>query len=154
MNLFACEIPGGNQSRRYLSLLEPGRHRHIPEEALVGYLISNERPVIHENIIYNPAFIDLFHKIIVLTTLQSRETASAAAMQETGFIYVRDQRADAATENDPEDIIGSFEVLNGSLQPLSYQPNPKYKIISAKGMFRIPGDFDHLLELAILRHTG
>ena len=152
MNLFVCEIPGTQQWRKYLLLIEPGKHQRIPQEALVGYLINNEQPVIHENIIYNPDFIDLFHKIVVLTTLQSQDTTATASQQETGFIYIRDQRADAQ-ENIPEDIIGSFEVLNGSLQPLSYQPNPKYKLISSKGMFRIPGDFDHLMELAILRHT-
>ena len=153
MNLFVCEIPGTQQSRKYLSLIEPGKHLRIPQEALVGYLVSSNQPVIHENIIYNPAFIDLFHKIIVLTTLQSQDTTATASKQETGFIYIRDQRADPQ-ENLPEDIIGSFEVLNGTLQPMSYQPNPKYKLISSKGMFSIPGDFDHLMELAILRNAG
>jgi hypothetical protein len=146
MNLYSFPL---NQ-RNYLSVLDPATTKGFSEKAILGYLQDDNKPVMHDNIVYNPAFIDLFHKIIVLTALRSQDIAAGASMQETGFIYIVDQRKPSEGKDKPEDIVGSFEVLNGTIHPLSYQPNPGYHLISENGVFKIPGDFDQFLEMAIL----
>lgn len=146
MNLYSFTL---NQ-RTYLSLLDPASSKEFSEKAILGYLAEGKQEVIHKNIVYNPAFLDLFHKVVVLTALRSQDIAAGAAQQETGFIYIVDQRMLTEGKDKPEDIVGSFEVLNGTIHPLSYQPNPSYQLISENGLFKIPGDFDQFLELAIL----
>jgi hypothetical protein len=146
MNLYSFTL---NQ-RIYLSLLHPSATKEFSEKAILGYLAEGQQEVLHANIVYNPAFLDLFHKVIVLTALRSQDIAAGASQQETGFIYIVDQRRPSEGKDKPEDIVGSFEVLNGTIHPLSYQPNPNYQPISESGIFKIPGDFDQFLELAIL----
>lgn len=150
MNLFSFPVNDDGIARTFLSILDPSDKKKFSKKAIVGYLLDNDKPVTHSNIRYNPEFVDIFHKIIVLTALRSQEVMADAGIQQVGFVYITDQRNPSRDADKPEDIVGSFEVKDGNMVPLSYQPNPSYQIISDSGMFKIPGDFDQYLELAVM----
>lgn len=149
MNLFSLPLKKGATERIYLSMMDPSQNE-FNIKAILGFLKESDKGIIHENIIYNPEFVTLFHKIIVLNALKTQQDIPALAIQSDGFVYITDQRVKRNGKDDPEDIIGSFEVINGNLMPLSYSPNPSYKLVSENGLFNIPGDFDGLLTMAIM----
>lgn len=142
MNLFSFSLQAGGEERICLSVVQPSDPEFTPK-SILGFLKDNNGDVVPGNIIYNPEFVDLFHKSIVLYALNSAKHIETASVQEKGFIYITDLRT-------PEgDIIGSFEILNGRLQPMSYQPKPGYLLISDKGMFCLPPEAEKYLMLAV-----
>ena len=148
MNLYSFPVSDNGTHRTCLTIIDPA-DAAFSKKSVVGFLIDDLKSVTHHNIRYNPEFIKLFHKIIVLTAIQSQEVMADASIQWTGFVYITDQRNPATDADKQEDIIGSFEVHHGTMMPLSYHPNPLYQLISDAGLFKIPGEFDQYLELAV-----
>lgn len=150
MNLYAYKTRVNDRELMLLSLIDLQHEANVKgDKAIIGYLKDEYGPVEHDNIFYNPQFIDRFHKTMKFFAQFSDAMISMAEQQQHGFIYITDQRGKDEKEQDAADIIGSFEVKNGEILHDSYQPNPAYRLVSKKGLFRLPQELEALLLTAI-----
>ncbi len=151
MKLFTYIISQENIDRHLLSLIETETvyKSGLKSKCVIGSLKNINKPVSAENIIYNPEFIELFIKTIKSTALQSEELINSARQQETGFIYITDNRSVSKNETKPSDIIGAFEVVNGQINADSFQANNRYEIVSNDGLFNLPSIFEENILTAI-----
>ncbi|MBW7844576.1 MAG: hypothetical protein H3C45_02805 [Bacteroidia bacterium] len=116
-------------------------------KAIVGVLKKQETNISPDNIIYNPEFIDFFHKTIVAF---SAFVTGVNPISTNGFMYVIDERSKTPESPLQEDIIGSFEVIAGVINNESYVPNVHYRLISANGVFQLPKQMEKVLLAALL----
>jgi hypothetical protein len=147
MNLYSYLFPVNNgEERIFLSIInaESDPDAILGEKNIVGYLKNKDLPVTHENIVYNPVFIDHFHKTVKFFSQLSDAVILMAEQQQGGFVYIVDQRS-KNDKHDPVDIIASFEVKHGALVTDSYEPNPKYQLISENGLFVLQKELEALL---------
>lgn len=146
INIYTLEVNEDGITTHYLSFTDDLALLSNSKN-LIGYLKEPSAAITHENIIYNPEFADMFHKVVMLTTLQAQDAATAIINHPDGFLFITDERAEGGA--DKKHIAGSFVVRNGKIDPVSYQPNAAYQFINEKGPWKIPGDFDEYLRLAI-----
>lgn len=148
MNLFAIETEMNGKTSTLLSLLDAEAMAHVKNQnAIVGILKDVAGPISHENIIYNPAFIDFFHK----TMLVFAEFTSGTNLSQTqGFMYLVDERCTTPEKPEQKDIIGSFEVSAGILLQDTYVPNVNYQFISHQGLFKLPAQIERVLFMALV----
>lgn len=148
MNLYAIQTEVNGKPTTLLTLLDPESMAEVKNErAILGILKNSQEPVLHHNIIYNPAFVDYFHK----TMLVFAEFANGTnPIQNNGFLYVVDERSSSPDQPLEEDIIGSFEVSAGIVLKDTYVPNPSYQFISKNGLFRLPSQVEKVLFLALV----
>ena len=100
MNLFSLPLKKGATERIYLSMMDPSQNE-FNIKAILGFLKESDKGIIHENIIYNPEFVTLFHKIIVLNALKTQQDIPALAIQSDGFVYITDQRVKSNVKDYP-----------------------------------------------------
>jgi hypothetical protein len=132
-----------NVERQVLSFVphETAFETGIPNSAIVGYLKNPEFGLIPENIQYNPEFIKLFHKVVKDTAAVSKHLIEASHKQNVGYVYITDMRDKNYPNTKAQDIIGAFELLEGSIIEDKYQPNPNYQLISTDGVFLLPDSY-------------
>ncbi|MCU0421697.1 MAG: hypothetical protein MUC81_02710 [Bacteroidia bacterium] len=148
MNLYSIKTEIESQEVTLLSLFDGATLAKIKnQKAIVGMLKDNSEKIIHSNIAYNPAFIDLFHKTMLLF---ADATELHVPQLNNPIAYIVDERSTNPDNPEQEDIIGSFEVKEGILLKESYQPNPNYQWISNKGMFKLPSTMEKVLFLALV----
>ncbi len=148
MNLYNIQFEIDGKETHLLTLLDS----HILAElknsnAIMGYLKNNNQPIIHDNIIYNPAFVNFFHK----TMLAFAEfTSGTNPISSNGFMYIVDERSNTPDKPEQKDIIGSFEVQAGHLLKDTYLPNKNYQFISEQGLFKLPAQIERVLYMALV----
>lgn len=116
-------------------------------KAIVGLLKDRQGPVVHENIMYNPEFVDFFHKTMLVFAEFATGTNPIA---NNGFMYVVDERSKTPDAPEKRDLIGSFEVKAGVVLKDTYVPNAAYEFISQEGLFRLPAQIERVLFLALI----
>lgn len=148
MNLFSLETQLNDKEVTLLTLLDAATMATVQNRnAIVGMLKNRQGAIIHHNIVYNPHFVDFFHK----TMLAFAEFTTGAAVQQTnGFMYVVDERSKNPDAPEKRDIIGSFEVKAGVVLKDTYVPNPAYEFISEDGLFKLPAQIERVLFLALV----
>ena len=148
MNLFAIETEINGKNSTLLSLLDAEAMAHVKnQKAIVGILKDVAGPISHENIIYNPACIDFFHKIMLVF---AEFTSGTNLSQTQGFMYLVDERSTTPDTPEQKDIIGSFEVSAGLLLKDTYVPNANYQFISNQGLFKLPAQIERVLFMALV----
>jgi len=129
--------PGAYQ--HVLSALEPAEVNALgglPGEAIVGTFLDPKHTL--ESFRVNPVFVAFLHRVISTHSSVSPELAKAASEMHTGHLYIIDWRTlNPNGAVPPEDIIGAIEVKDGLLVGGSYQPNPNYRVLTARGMTRL-----------------
>lgn len=148
MNLYALHTQIGGRDTVMLTLLDAGQMAEVKnQKAIVGLLKNPEGAIVHENIIYNPAFVEFFHKtMLVFAELAPAIPASA----QDDFMYIVDERCKNPDTPEKHDIIGSFEIEDGMLVKETYQPNKHYQFISEQGLFRLPVQIERVLFMALV----
>lgn len=148
MNLYALHTQICGRDTVMLTLLDASQMAEVKnQKAIVGLLKNPEGEVVHDNIIYNPAFVEFFHKtMLVFAELAPAIPASAR----DNFMYIVDERCKNPDAPEKHDIIGSFEVEDGMLVKESYQPNKSYQFISENGLFRLPAQIERVLFMALV----
>ncbi len=148
MNLYALHTQIGGKDTIMLTLLDAAAMAEVQNQnAILGLLKDAQGKVIHENIIYNPAFVAFFHKtMLVFAELAPAINASA----NDSLMYIIDERCKSTDKPEKHDIIGSFEVENGMLVKESYQPNKNYQFISENGLFKLPAQIERVLFMALV----
>ncbi len=148
MNLYTIQTDINGKETHLLSLFDGQALAELKNnKAIVGILKNSNQPIIHDNIIYNPEFVDFFHK----TMLAFAEfTAGTNPISSSGFMYVVDERSTTPDMPAQKDIIGSFEVQAGILLKDTYLPNKNYQFISDEGLFKLPAQIERVLFMALV----
>lgn len=151
MNIYAFPLKINNVERTALSVLNPDTdfNEKIVSKAVVGYIINPIFPIVHQNIVYNPDFIDFFHRTVRISSLVILGINQPYKDQNSGYVYILDERADKDKKAEPKDIVGSFEVNNGELIEESYAPNAQYEFISENGCCKLNQEFEALFYEAL-----
>ncbi len=135
------KIPSADQAtQRVLSLLTPEEVQSLgglPGEAILGVYTGSMDSL--ESFRPNRTFIDFLHRVIADFGRRSPELIEGARQQNNGWLYVVDLRTTEGANGKvgPEDIIGAFEVRDGTLIQGSYNPNPNYRVLTKDGMTRL-----------------
>src|SRR5579884_245191 len=141
--IFVCtvETPGGPKD--YITLVEPKlafAHGLAPE-AVVGVLsrpLESGEVITPDLFARNRQFVDFLHEVIEREALQQPGFQAEAQRLSNGWVYIIDQRTSTpGGPVPPEDILGGFEVKDGTVVAGSYQANPRHQILSARGFFRL-----------------
>jgi hypothetical protein len=136
-----CRVNTPDGMRDYVTLVtsEIFSSLGLVSEAIVGVLTQPQETVerITPNIFaQNPVFVEFMHDVIARHGPKDSDFQVEARRQHDGWIYVIDQRTpDPAGTVPSEDIVGSFQIVNGKVIPDSYQPNPNHVIVSLRGFF-------------------
>jgi hypothetical protein len=79
---------------------------------------------------------------------------AAAARQGQGYIVVIDRRtATPGGSVPPEDIMGVFEVKDGSVVPGSYRASPNHRLLTADGFFQLDRFLDERLHQELAKRS-
>lgn len=90
------------------------------------------REIVSRSLKVNSEFKKTLHGFCAEVLPNMPRLESQARAQGKGWLYIIDQRTpDPEGEVPPKDIVGAFEVSNGSI--VGYQPNPKYEVNSVDG---------------------
>jgi len=86
----------------------------------------------------NRHFVELLHGVIAAYGPKLPALCAEARRQRTGWVYVIDGRSPTPeAEVPPRDILGVFEVKDGTIVANSYQANANHQILSADGLFSL-----------------
>lgn len=125
----------------------------LPAAAIVGVLEREDDGVVYGNFSRNRAFLELMHAVIRSAVPEIEEFREAAKRVGSGWIHVHDARA---FEQDPEaartDVVGSFPVMNGTLQPSGYVEHEEHVLVSPFGMMVLHPELQDRI-LAAMRST-
>jgi hypothetical protein len=113
----------------------------LAADAIIGVREGAEvatEPITAENLKPNPNFALLLHDVVATHAPDLPALRDAARRQGAGRVHVVDARAKtSAADAPPQDILGSFEVKDGTIVADSYQQNPGHQLFSADGIFRL-----------------
>ncbi len=100
----------------------------------------------------NKAFVDLLHDVVVTTAPESPELQAAAREQKTGWLYILDARTPTPDGDVPlRDIVGAFEIREGTMVPSSYWANRDFLLLSSDGFFQLSSTS---LREALMKRLG
>ncbi|MEV0130137.1 hypothetical protein AB0H83_16970 [Dactylosporangium sp. NPDC050688] len=152
--LFVYEVYLGERLRHLVSPLEPqdvAEHGLSPE-AVVGLLavgVDGPGALQPDHFEENPAFVRFLHEVIaddIFVVHGLREQAEEVGGH--GWVDVLDARTPDPAGDVPEhDVIGSVEVRDGVLVPMSYRPNEHHRLLTEHGFFQLPEE----LEMSLLK---
>lgn len=120
------------------SIVEHG----LRPEQIVGQLrtpTAEGGKVEADNFMPNVAFVDFLHDFVARTAAEDKGLLEVAASGKVENLFVVDQRTAAPDGNvPPEDILGAFEVRNGSITAADYQSNRgKHQLLTDRGFFNL-----------------
>jgi len=148
MNLYALQTEINGKENTMLTLLDADTMAQVKNQrAIVGLLKNQKGPITHENILYNPTFIDFFHKTMLVF---AEFAAGTNVITSNGFMYVVDERCKTPDKPEQKDIIGSFEVQAGVVLKDTYMANTNYQFISDDGLFKLPAQIERVLFMALV----
>jgi hypothetical protein len=152
--VFYYLVDFGGGERNVVSLLEPdwvSRHGLLPD-AVVAVLPAG---VTHDDI--NPddvrengPFLRLLSRTIFENAHRHEMLRREAEVQGEGYVYLLDGRTpDPGGRVPPHDIIGAFEVRDGALVTGSYRHNPRHRLFTTAGWFRLPPVLETALQSSL-----
>jgi hypothetical protein len=155
-----CRVRFRDGFKDIVSLLPPDLMfaSGLAAEAIVGgcaTLLEEEEAITEANFRPNSLFIDLLHDVIATEAPTLPALQARARRQSTGWIYVIDARTPTPDgEVPPFDIIGAFEVREGVIVPMSYQPNANHRLFAANEFFKLePTLHQRLIERLVKQAT-
>lgn len=121
----------------------------IPLEATLGTVPAGTEHILPDNFSPNPIFVQFLHYVIARHAPMSTVLREEAQRQRNGFVYLIDFRADDSRQAvPPEDILGAFEIEEGT--PTSYRSNPNHRLLTERGLFVL----DSWLESKLLEEIS
>ena len=149
--VFRYQVDFGAGEKDVVSLLEPAwvfKHGLHPEVTL-GVLRDGADPaeLAPVDVQENGAFLRLLSRVIFENIAGRGDIRREAEAQGTGYVYLLDARTpDPAGRVPAEDVIGAVQVEGGAAVARSYQHNPKHRLFTAAGWFRLPGELEAALQ--------
>ena len=140
LHVFRIEFEG--QPRDVLSLIpiNAAFEEGFPRASIIGFVRNPIQPgqAVFE-IDENPEFVDLLHAVIARHAPSWPQFQKEARRQKEGWIYVIDGRTpDPGGEVPGIDIIGAFELNSGVCCSDSYRRNPNHRLMTERGLFKLP----------------
>jgi hypothetical protein len=156
--VYRYRVDFDGDERDVVSLLEPDwvfRHGLHPEAVMA---IVREGTDLHSlapsDVQENGPFLRLLSRVLFEITDQCGAIRREAEIQGSGYIYLLDERTpDPSGRVPPDDIIGAIEVSNGKPVPGSYQHNPRHRLLTADGWFRLPTEIEAALQSRLRART-
>jgi hypothetical protein len=140
----------------YVTLLpvELATRDGIAADAIVGVLTRPPGPdgsIAPDTFSQNAAFVARMQDVVRRVSPTLTGFREAAQAQGQGWVYVIDQRTATPGGQVPStDVVGGFEVQDGHVVEGSYTPNPKHRLLTERGFFRL----DPALAAALLESLG
>ena len=87
----------------------------------------------------NPLFVEHLHGLVARLGHAQKDYLLSLDQAGNGWAFVWDQRTDDPEGPvPPEDILGVFEVRNGTVAGGTYRPNPNHRLLTEQGFFQLP----------------
>jgi hypothetical protein len=156
--VFRYRLDFGGGERDVVSLLEPDwvfQHGLHPE-AVLGVVRDGADPVALApvDLRENGPFLQLLSRVIFENIADCGDMRREAEMQGSGYVYLLDARTPNPAGRVPaEDIIGVVQVDGGAAVAGSYQHNPKHRLFTATGWFRLPYDLEAAMQRRLRART-
>ena len=133
----------------FLSVEDVQRLGGIPKQAVVGHVTRpglSDRQFTPETFRPNTLFREFLHEVLGQCGLKSPGMREEARRIGDGYVYLIDGRTPTPQGRvPPEDIIGNLKAKSGRLVPGSYQANSDHRIVSDRGLFRLPRELHECL---------
>ncbi|MFY1670427.1 hypothetical protein ACN27G_10755 [Plantactinospora sp. WMMB334] len=141
----------GGGERDVVSLLEPDwvyQHGLHPEAVLAVVGGGADRgELTPADVRESGPFLRLLSRVIFENVTNNGDICREADVQGSGYVYLLDARTpDPAGRVSSEDIIGAVQVNAGKPVSGSYQHNPKHRLFTVNGWFRLPDDLETALQ--------
>lgn len=139
--VYRVESPEG--FRHVVSLLshEFALASGLASEAIVGECIQPfefGEAITAANFRPNRRFLEVLHDVIATEAPTIPALQAEARRQHTGAVAIIDGRTPTPTGTVPShDVIGGFEVRDGTLVPGAYRPNMNHLLFSSDGLFQL-----------------
>jgi hypothetical protein len=156
--VFRYRVDFGGGERDVVSLLESEwvfRHGLHPEVIMaVVREGANPGSLAPADVQENGPFLRLLTRVIFESIDRSAGIRREAEVQGSGYVYLLDARTpDPGGRVPPEDIVGAVEVRDGEPVPGSYQHNPRHRLLTAAGWFRLPAEIEAELQSRLRART-
>ena len=141
----------GRGERDVFSLLEPDwvTQYGLHPEAVMAVVPDSADPerLTPADIRENGPFLRLLSRVIYENVTDCDDIRREAEVQGSGHTYLLDRRTpDPGGRVPAEDIMGSVEIDNGRPITGSYQHNPRHRLFTTAGWFRLPGELEQALQ--------
>lgn len=111
---------------------------------------ANSQALAPGDIRENPAFLLTLCRVIYNNVDGCPDLRREAEVQGDGFVYLLDARTpDPGGRVPPEDIIGVVSVSGGDIVPGSFRHNPRHRLLTVNGWFRLPEELEAPLQRRI-----
>ena len=115
----------------------------LPMEACMGTILNHPAGpasmIAAANFQPNAQFDAYLHHHAARVFAEDSGLQAEAKHQRRGNVFVLDARTpDPGGYVPPEDILGAFEVSDGSISAHSYRGNPQYRVVSINGICDLP----------------
>lgn len=160
INVCEAETPEGLKHYVTCLSLDDVFARGLAPEAIVGELLRPLEPgerISPDVFARNRIFVEFMHDVIARRAPQLPGFIAEARRQGNGWMYVIDQRTPTPQGGvPPHDVVGAFEVRDGSVVTGSYQRNSNHTILSDDGFFQLGSELHSCLmdELMALNHQA
>jgi hypothetical protein len=124
----------------------------LPPEAIVAVVRkgADSDALVPGDIWENPAFLRLLSRVIYENVEGCPVLRREAEVQGDGYVYLLDARTpEPGGRVPPEDIIGMVSVSNGGIVPGSFRHNPRHRLLTVNGWFRLPEELEAALQWRI-----
>jgi hypothetical protein len=150
-HVFRYQIDLGGGERNVVSLLEPdwvSRHGLNPLAVMAvlpaGVDLDSMTP---DDVRENGPFLRLLSRVIFESADQCDLLRREAEGQREGYVFLLDGRTvDSDCAVLQEDMLGDLEVRDGVLVAGSYRHNPRHKLRTTAGWFRLPPEIKTALQ--------
>ena len=159
-SVFVVRAVVGGAPRDYATILPPEAvfATGLPNEAIVGLLLeppSDGRPLSPDAFAENPAFRKVLDEVIGRHAPDEPALRDEARRLGSGYVYVIDGRTpDPRAQAPAEDVIGAFQVRGGELVREPYLPNPRHRLFTGNGFFRLSDTLHQRLLEEIARRRA
>jgi hypothetical protein len=149
--VFRYQLDLGDGERDVVSLLEPDWvfQHGLQLEAILAVVHDGAGAAALSplDVRENGTFLRLLSRVIFENIADSADFRRQAEIQGNGYVYLLDARTpDPAGRVPAVDIIGAVQVDGGAMVPDSYRHNPKHRLFTATGWFRLPADLEAALQ--------
>ena len=154
VSIFVVDIKG--EKHNCVSFLSPEEafKSGLAEEVIIG-TVDSTLSLTPAHFRSNPAFRKVLHQVIARVGAGLPELQREAKAQGEGVLYIIDARVkDPDGKIEPEDILGAFRVVGGTISPETYQMNENHRIVSENGLFRLPATMHNELSKELKKYRG
>jgi hypothetical protein len=156
--LFAYPVITDAGERYYVAMVEPEwvDEHGLPLDAILGLAPHRDLDELEPaEFRENGPFLRFLSRVIWEDVDRVEVLQLEAAIQGRGHVYLLDGRNPNRDGRVPaEDVVGTVRVEDGLLVPQSFEHNPRHRLLTARGFFRLPAALEAALDRKVRAPTG